>query len=427
MEKIFISYRRDDTSVITSRIYDRIVYVFNKKNVFFDNSDTRDNTDFTKTLITRVSRAKIILIIIGDKWHTILEQLNKIDNVWQRNPDDWVLREIETGLCIEDNEVFVITIDNAKVPHSTLLPITLQQLPQIHQFNIITTSNQYFDSGVNHVIKQIKSKLKRQYSLTQLGIIIVLGLLIFLAGMLLGIHPGDCENICPVSPTQTAIPTMTMTLSPIFTDTVLALTNTELPTVTVSLYPTATDTLLVLTNTPPPMPTAIVTLFTTPEPTMLPTSTPIIQAKVVGQDIHRFWKDAAVINADGNYKSDAPWWSDEARLNWFSSPKVPNDPLPPTGYEAQAFCRWSGHTLLSYAQWQESWGLQQLDYSQGTYEWVSQPDDQTCDMNNGDTGFAIVHIENGELLCQSVIPSRNAAFMDTDYSDPLSFRCIGHD
>ena len=62
---IFISYRREDSSDVTGRIYDRLCQHFGKESVFKDVDSIPLGVDFRKHLGDSVGQCNILLTVIG--------------------------------------------------------------------------------------------------------------------------------------------------------------------------------------------------------------------------------------------------------------------------------------------------------------------------------------------------------------------------
>ena len=89
-QKIFISYRREDSAANALGIGQYLENEFGRKNVFID-IDMRAGTKFPAVLEQRLAECKVMLVLIGPDW------LNSLDEKGQRrldNPDDWVRLEI---------------------------------------------------------------------------------------------------------------------------------------------------------------------------------------------------------------------------------------------------------------------------------------------------------------------------------------------
>ena len=66
MSKIFISYRRDDTSDAAGRIYDRLASHFGAESIFFDIDSVPLGIDFREHVDKVIAKCDVQLVIIGD-------------------------------------------------------------------------------------------------------------------------------------------------------------------------------------------------------------------------------------------------------------------------------------------------------------------------------------------------------------------------
>ncbi len=82
MPRVFISCRREDSAVVTGRIYDRLVGRFGRENVFKDVDSIAPGKDFREGMGKAVSEANVSLVVIG----TLLP------------------RDLETGACLRTLE-----------------------------------------------------------------------------------------------------------------------------------------------------------------------------------------------------------------------------------------------------------------------------------------------------------------------------------
>jgi len=90
MEKVFISYRRDDSADIAGRIYDRLADHFGRDAIFKDVDSIPLGVDFKKYLEGVVSQCVVELVVIGKTWLTAADDKGKrrLDN----HPISCVLR-----------------------------------------------------------------------------------------------------------------------------------------------------------------------------------------------------------------------------------------------------------------------------------------------------------------------------------------------
>jgi hypothetical protein len=68
MTKIFISYRREDSSGWTGRIYDRLADYFGEANVFMDVTGIEPGLDFVEAINEAVGSCDVLLAVIGPGW-----------------------------------------------------------------------------------------------------------------------------------------------------------------------------------------------------------------------------------------------------------------------------------------------------------------------------------------------------------------------
>jgi hypothetical protein len=151
---IFISYRRDDSSDVTGRIYDRLIQHFGKYSVFKDVDSIPLGVDFRKHLGDSVGRCDVLLTVIGRQW--------LIGDVGQRRLDDvrdFVRIEIEAALQ-RDIPVVPVLVQAAPVPRREDLPETLQSL--VYRNGIPVRSDPDFHQDMDRLIRGIEGYLNRK-------------------------------------------------------------------------------------------------------------------------------------------------------------------------------------------------------------------------------------------------------------------------
>ena len=95
MNKIFISYRREDAADVTGRVNDRLRAKFGQDAIFTDVDSIPIGVDFREHLAHEVGQCDILLAVIGRRWIDIKDQSG------QRRLDhatDFVRTEIESAL-----------------------------------------------------------------------------------------------------------------------------------------------------------------------------------------------------------------------------------------------------------------------------------------------------------------------------------------
>jgi hypothetical protein len=123
--KIFINYRRDDSSDETKRIYDRLVDEdeFEEETVYRDRDSMPLGVGLSEEIKTQILQSDLLLAVIGRNWL----DCEKDGERRLYAPEDWVREEIEIGLEIEIN-VIPVLVSGAKMPILKKLPETIQPL-----------------------------------------------------------------------------------------------------------------------------------------------------------------------------------------------------------------------------------------------------------------------------------------------------------
>ncbi len=120
---IAISYRRQDSSPVAGRLYDRLQAEFGKGSVFMDFDSIPYGVDFREHIKQTLQRAKVVVAIIGPEWCGGKELPNRrIDD-----PTDFVRLEVASAL---ENGIPIIPVlvNNTPMPEARNLPPELEGL-----------------------------------------------------------------------------------------------------------------------------------------------------------------------------------------------------------------------------------------------------------------------------------------------------------
>jgi len=151
--RIFISYRRNDTSYAAGRIYDRLAAHFGEDAIFMDVEAIEGGLDFVNVLEEAVQACDVLIALIGRQW------INSKDDGGNRrldNPEDFVRVEIATALH-RDIRVIPVLVDGFHMPHSTELP---ENLKLFARRNALQVNHPSFNADVNRLITHIELALK---------------------------------------------------------------------------------------------------------------------------------------------------------------------------------------------------------------------------------------------------------------------------
>jgi hypothetical protein len=173
MARIFISYRRADSSTFVGRVYDQLAGVFGSKDIFKDVNHLRPGEDFPTVLKAALSTCKVLLVVIGPKWASITDK-----HGMQRlaKSDDFVRMEVEMGLRQSDVTVIPVLVGGASMPAAADLPSTIQDIVRLQSVQVRDDPD--FPQDMNRLIRRLKQLLRRRLLPLFFGSIVVLGLLL---------------------------------------------------------------------------------------------------------------------------------------------------------------------------------------------------------------------------------------------------------
>lgn len=155
--KIFISYRRADSTYLIGRIRDRLINVFGDESVFRDLDDIPAGVDFSAVLEKETNECDVMLVVIGLLWVGITDsQGNK--RLFDAN--DYTRIEVETGLKRlgqGGTTVIPVLVMNAATPSPQEIPESLGQLT--FQNAISIRNDPDFNHDMERLIRDIKRSL----------------------------------------------------------------------------------------------------------------------------------------------------------------------------------------------------------------------------------------------------------------------------
>src|SRR6516165_10776331 len=122
--RIFINYRREESTATAGRLHDRLGQSFGRKTLFMDVDHIPPGVDFVTHLNNQVAACDVFLAIIGPNW------LNVTNDKGDRRldaADDFVAIEIAAALT-RNIRVIPVLVDGARMPKVGELPKPLKPL-----------------------------------------------------------------------------------------------------------------------------------------------------------------------------------------------------------------------------------------------------------------------------------------------------------
>ena len=142
MFRVFLSYRRDDSSGYAGRLYDGLTADpagdggFAPEQIFRDIDTIKPGFDFRPPIREAVASCSVMLALIGKHW------LNAVDENGVRRldkPNDWVRFELEEALERQHIPVVPLLVGGARLPSETDLPASLEALASRQVFELSDT------------------------------------------------------------------------------------------------------------------------------------------------------------------------------------------------------------------------------------------------------------------------------------------------
>lgn len=128
MKKIFISYRRTDSSTHVDLLKVHIDRRFGRDSRFVDIFDLEPGDVFDAEIDRALRESRVALVVIGPHWLDVADESGRRRIM---DPQDYVRREIE-GALAHNLTIVPILVDGASMPSATDLPPSLEPLTRRH-------------------------------------------------------------------------------------------------------------------------------------------------------------------------------------------------------------------------------------------------------------------------------------------------------
>jgi hypothetical protein len=148
--KIFISYRRDDSSGHAGRLFDHLTDHFGSEHVFMDVDTIRPGEDFRRAIEKAVGSCEVVLVMVGRQWLTITDAQGRRR---LEDPADFVRAEVASALANPTVRVIPVLIQGARMPGASDLPDSLQDLAYRNAAELRDNS---FQLDADRLIKDIE-------------------------------------------------------------------------------------------------------------------------------------------------------------------------------------------------------------------------------------------------------------------------------
>lgn len=145
-QRIFISYRREDTQWAAGRLSDSLASYFGDDRVFRDIEDIAGGAKFGDVIHETLAAADAVVVLIGKDW---LRASNDQGMRRLEDPDDWVAREI-AGALDKGVPVYPVLLEGTPMPREAELPEALWPLTR---YNALSISDSRWQEDVARLAK----------------------------------------------------------------------------------------------------------------------------------------------------------------------------------------------------------------------------------------------------------------------------------
>lgn len=152
MQRIFISYRREDTAGHAGRLFDRLRARFGKDAVFMDVEGIEAGVDFVEAIERAVGACDVLLAVIGRSWLDCKDALGR-----RRLEDAHDFISLETATALKRGiRVIPVLVEGAPMPPTDALPETLRPLTRRQAVEL---RDNRWEADVDHLVQVLENLL----------------------------------------------------------------------------------------------------------------------------------------------------------------------------------------------------------------------------------------------------------------------------
>jgi hypothetical protein len=152
MSRIFICYRREDSSGHAGRLYDRLRAHFDADEVFMDIDAIDPGVDYLELIDRTIDTVDVLIVLIGPHWLAARDPTGsrRLDD-----PEDLVRLEITAALD-RNIRVIPVLVQSATMPHPRDLPPAITGLARR---NAIEISDGRWDYDAERLVRALRGSL----------------------------------------------------------------------------------------------------------------------------------------------------------------------------------------------------------------------------------------------------------------------------
>lgn len=147
--RIFLCYRRSETSHAAGRLADRLRQRYGHDKIFMDVDSIPGGQNFRSGVRAAIRDSAVVLVLIGDRW----ADERDVHGRRLENPSDNVRQEVE--LALQLGRALPVLIDGASMPYPENLPTALAAITDL---NGTVLRHLSWDDDANRLIRTIDSR-----------------------------------------------------------------------------------------------------------------------------------------------------------------------------------------------------------------------------------------------------------------------------
>lgn len=160
MTGIFINYRTKDAREAAPLLYDHLVRIFGRDQVFLDSAELPPGEPFDPELRRRLELSTVLLVLIGPDWLTLTDENGErlVDRQGDADsPGDYVRWEIESFMS-RKNPAIPILLDDTPFPLRSELPASIRGLVGNQNLELHTRRH---DRDLAEIVKVLERHVPR--------------------------------------------------------------------------------------------------------------------------------------------------------------------------------------------------------------------------------------------------------------------------
>jgi hypothetical protein len=149
--RIFISYRREDSTGFVRALFEPLRARFGRGRVFKDTDNIPPGEDFVKVITRELQSCKVLLAVIGNEWINAQDARTKQRRL--DNPNDTLRVEVSAALRNQNMTVIPVLVDRATMPRPEDLP---EELWDLTRRNAVEVSDTRWETDVERLIRALE-------------------------------------------------------------------------------------------------------------------------------------------------------------------------------------------------------------------------------------------------------------------------------